>query len=334
MSTFEGRARSAWATQPPEAALEREGAIHQRMSELARGLAAAKREIAADKREIKRLLADLAAAKATSGGKDTNVSDAVAAAAVEKLKRIQEQKRSRRRRRRERLKATTGAAAEPARGGTGAANAADEDRDTPMEFADSEEPGCDEEAERAAVPLVELDQAAADSNCGKSAVTGAGEVGTLVPAVPTAEVEPEVMEEDDEDGDDDFKVGDVVVYCGVRNEWADDDFVEPGDVGSVIGPSYDDDEDWWVPVKFPHSEIDCRGGCLRLYTEGKQKAIEDGLQPKRLYSDIDHTGESPGPPESKKAQQARQDHGQADGGHEAKSQDYGTRFVNGNKGVG
>ena len=64
-----------------------------------------------------------------------------------------------------------------------------------------------------------------------------------------------------------------------------------------------------------------------------QKAIEGGPQPKRLYSDIDHTGESPGPPESKKIQ-ARLDHGQAEGGHEAKSQDYGTRFVNGNKGVG
>ena len=80
-------------------------------------------------------------------------------------------------------------------------------------------------------------------------------------------------------------------------------------------------------------ELDCCHSDLRLHTENEQKAITDGLPPKRLWSAIDHTGESPGPPESKKVQ-TKQDHGQADGGHEAKSQDYGTRFVNGNKGVG
>ena len=69
-----------------------------------------------------------------------DVTDAVAAA-LKRLERIQEQKRGRRRRRRERLRATTGAAEEPARDGTEAANfAAGEDRDAPMEFADSEEP--------------------------------------------------------------------------------------------------------------------------------------------------------------------------------------------------
>jgi hypothetical protein len=306
MSTFEGRARSAWATQPPEAALEREGAIYQRAGELARGLAAAKREIAANKREIKRLLADLAAAKATSGGKDTNVSDAVAAAAVEKLKRIQEQKRSRRRRRRERLKATTGAAV---------------DADTLMESA-----GCDEEAEQAAAPLAELDQATAAGSHGDvspAMVAGTGDVG-FVSMTP---VEVEVLEE----GEVEFKKGEVVVLCVEREEWEGEVLVEPGAVGTVLGPAEGGNRD--VLVEFPHLEINCYHYQLRLHTENEQKAITDGLPPKRLWSAIDHTGESPGPPESKKVQ-GRQDHGKADGGHEAKSQDYGTRFVNGNKGVG
>ena len=107
--------------------------------------------------------------------------------------------------------------------------------------------------------------------------------------------------------------------------------VEPGEIGTVLGPADSDGFD--VIVEFPHLELQTYNGNLRLHTDGKLAAIEDGLQPKRLYSDIDHTGESPGPPESKRVQ-GRQDHGQADGGHEAKSQDYGTRFVNGNKGVG
>ena len=298
------------------------------MANMAKELADAAEWIAEHELGNKRPSTEAAAFEARSDAHEPEQRDGrdaqPSADATDAEQRQKDKRLARRRRQSERL-----AAERQTRTATQAAPVAAVDGEDAMEIA-----GCDEEAEQAAAPLVELDHAAADSNCGKSAVTGAGEVGTLVPAVPTAEVEPEVMEEDDENGDDDFKVGDVVVYCGVRNEWADDDFVEPGDVGSVIGPSYDDDEDWWVPVKFPHSEFDCRGGCLRLYTEGKQKAIEDGLQPKRLYSDIDHTGESPGPPESKKAQQAKQDHGQADGGHEAKSQDYGTRFVNGNKGVG
>jgi hypothetical protein len=310
MSTFEGRARSAWAARPPEAALEREGAIFQRASELARGLAAARREIAANKREIKRLLADLAAAKATSGGKEAgpmaDASDAVAAGAVEKLKRIQEQKRSRRRRRRERLRATTGAAV---------------DADTLMESA-----GCEDEAEQAAAPLVELDQAAAAGSHGDvspAMVAGAGDVGF----VSMAPVEVEVLEEDEVE----FKKGEVVVLCVERETWKGGLFVEPGAVGTVLGPAKG--KKWDVLVEFPHSKLYCYHYQLRLHTENEQKAITDGLPPKRLWSAIDHTGESPGPPESKKVQ-AKQDHGQADGGHEAKSQDYGTRFVNGNKGVG
>ena len=110
--------------------------------------------------------------------------------------------------------------------------------------------------------------------------------------------------------------------------------MEPGHVGEVIRLAKEE-EQYDMLVKFPHVRLRTYNSNLRLHTEGKQKAIEGGPQPKRLYSDIDHTGESPGPPESKEVQQARQDHdGQADGGHEAKSQDYGTRFVNGNKGVG
>ena len=72
MSTFGQQARPAWTTQPSEAALEREGAIYLRAGELARGLAAAKREIAAHKREVKRLRADLAAARA-SGSAETRM---------------------------------------------------------------------------------------------------------------------------------------------------------------------------------------------------------------------------------------------------------------------
>ena len=68
--------------------------------QMARNLAAATRKIAALERDVKCLQADLAAAKATSGSKETNVSDA-AAIAMKKLERIQEQKRGRRRRRRE-----------------------------------------------------------------------------------------------------------------------------------------------------------------------------------------------------------------------------------------
>ena len=68
-----------------------------------------------------------------------------------------------------------------------------------------------------------------------------------------------------------------------------------------------------VTVEFLHCIIDCYHYQLRLHTENEQKAITDGLPPKRLWSAIDHTGESPGPPESKKVQ-AKQDHGQADGG--------------------
>ena len=203
-----------------------------------------------------------------------------------------------------------------------------------------------EEAEQAAAPLAELDQAAADSDCGmdSAAVTGAGEVG-LVPVTPTAEVElleeefEHGEEEDEEDGDDEddgdeeyeFKAGEVVVFCVEREEWEGEGLVEPGAVGTVLGPA--EREEWDVLVEFPHMELDCCHSDLRLHTENEQKAITDGLPPKRLWSAIDHTGESPGPPESKKVQ-GRQDHGQADGGHEAESQDYGTRFVNGNKGVG
>ena len=123
-----------------------------------------------------------------------------------------------------------------------------------------------------------------------------------------------------------FKEGDMVVYCDERYEWEDGDFVELGHIGKVVGPAPEDWEQYDVVVDFPHIRLVCYHSELRLHTENGQQAIEDGLQPKRLYSDIDHTGESPGPPESKKVQQARQDHGQADGGHEAKSQDYGTRF--------
>ncbi len=146
-------------------------------------------------------------------------------------------------------------------------------------------------------------------------------------------------EEDEEDGDDEddgdeeyeFKAGEVVVLCVERETWKGGLFVEPGAVGTVLGPAKG--KKWDVLVEFPHSKLYCYHYQLRLHTENEQKAITDGLPPKRLWSAIDHTGESPGPPESKKVQ-AKQDHGQADGGHEAKSQDYGTRFVNGNKGVG
>ena len=136
MSTFGQR---AWTAQPSATAeeLDRQSAVYLHAGQMARNLAVATREIAAHKREIKRLRADLAAAKATSGSKDANVSD-VAAMAMKKLERIEEQRRGRRRRHRERLKSTTGAAEEPARDGTEAANAAGEDRDTPMESAASE----------------------------------------------------------------------------------------------------------------------------------------------------------------------------------------------------
>jgi hypothetical protein len=303
--------------------------VYLHAGQMARNLAVATRKIAALERDVKCLRADLAAAKATSGSKDTNMSD-VAAMAMKKLERIEEQRRSRRRRRRERLRATPGAAEEPARDGTGAADfAAGENRDAPMEFADSEEPE----------PRMDVDP--------KSAVaTGASsDVGALVPALPTAEVElleggfEDDDEEDEEDGDDEddgdeeyeFKAGEVVVYCGKREAWEGEVLVEPGAVGTVLGPA--EREKWDVLVEFPHLEINCFHYQLQLHTENEQKAITDGLPPKRLWSAIDHTGESPGPPESKKVQ-AKQDHGQADGGHEAKSQDYGTRFVNGNKGVG
>ena len=179
MSTFGQQARRAWTAQPSATAeeLERQSAVYLHAGQMARNLAVATRKIAALERDVKCLRADLAAAKATSGSKDTNMSD-VAAMAMKKLERIEEQRRSRRRRRRERLKATPGAAGEPACNGTGAADfAAGENRDAPMEFADSEEPGCDEEAERAAAPLVELDQAAADSDGGMGPATVGGRSG-------------------------------------------------------------------------------------------------------------------------------------------------------------
>ena len=195
------------------------------------------------------------------------------------------------------------------------------DADTLMESA-----GCDEEAEQAAAPLAEPDQAAAAGSHGDvspAMVAGTGDVGF----VSMAPVEVEVLEEDEVE----FKKGEVVVLCVEREEWEGEVLVEPGAVGTVLGPA--EREEWDVLVEFPHMELDCCHSDLRLHTGNEQKAITDGLPPKRLWSAIDHTGESPGPPEGKKTQ-ARQDHGQADGGHEAKSQDYGTRFVNGNKGVG
>ena len=129
--------------------------------------------------------------------------------------------------------------------------------------------------------------------------------------------------------EDEFNEGGVVVWCDERQEWEDGDFVEPGDVGTVVGPA--DTEGYDVLVVFPHCKLDCchGGGDLRLHSEGERKAIADGIPPKRLWSAIDHTGESPGQPESK----ARW-HGQAVDGFGAQSQDYGTKFVNGNKGVG
>ena len=86
-------------------------------------------------------------------------------------------------------------------------------------------------------------------------------------------------------------------------------------------------EGYEVLVDFPHCELICCHSDLRLTCE--RKAIADGIPPKRLWSAIDHTGESPGQPESK----ARW-HGQAVDGFGAQSQDYGTKFVNGNKGIG
>ena len=125
-----------------------------------------------------------------------------------------------------------------------------------------------------------------------------------------------------------------MVLCVEREEWEGEVLVEPGAVGTVLGPARS--KNWDVLVEFPHMELNCCHSDLRLHAHGERakfKAITDGLPPKRLWSAIDHTGESPGPPESKKVQ-AKQDHGQADSGHEAKSQDYGTKFVNGNKRVG
>ena len=170
----------------------------------------------------------------------------------------------------------------------------------------------------------------------KSAVvTGASsDVGALVQALPTAEVElledefEDDDEEDDGDEEDEFKVGDVVVYCGavrlVCAKW----WVEPGDVGTVVGPDNQDDR-YDVIVDFPQCKLHCRHRHLRLHTKGGRKAIAEGIPPKRLWSAIDHAGESPGQPEGK----ARW-HGQAVDGFGAQSQDYGTKFVNGNKGIG
>ena len=45
---------------------------------------------------------------------------------------------------------------------------------------------------------------------------------------------------------EEFKVGDVVAYCGKRAEWEDGDFVEPGEVGMSESSGHlmiDDDED-------------------------------------------------------------------------------------------
>ena len=79
MSTFGQR---AWTAQPSATAeeLDRQSAVYLHAGQMARNLAVATREIAALKRDVKRLRADLAAAKATSGSKYTNVSgDATAA---------------------------------------------------------------------------------------------------------------------------------------------------------------------------------------------------------------------------------------------------------------
>ena len=109
MSTFGQR---AWTAQPSATVeeLDRQSAVYLHAGQMARNLAVAttRREIAALKRDVKRLWADLAAAKATSGSKDTNVSGA-AAIAMKKLERIEEQRRGRRRRRRGRLKSESAA---------------------------------------------------------------------------------------------------------------------------------------------------------------------------------------------------------------------------------
>ena len=125
----------------------------------------------------------------------------------------------------------------------------------------------------------------------------------------------------------------MVVFQDERREWEDGDFVEPGDVGKVFGPARYHKDEYVVLVQFPHVLLNCWDSELQLHTKGEQKAITDGLPPKRPWSNVDHTGESPQQqPAGKKLQGIRD--GQMDGGHEAKSQDYGTRFVNGNKGVG
>ena len=112
-------------------------------------------------------------------------------------------------------------------------------------------------------------------------------------------------------------------------------FVEPGDIGKVVHQAVKGWNNGVELVEFPHGRRPhvVYHSQLRRYTEEGPKAILDGLPPKRLWSDIDHTGRSPQQQPAGKKPQGMRD-GQMDGGHEAKSQDYGTRFVNGNKGVG
>ena len=154
-------------------------------------------------------------------GGDVKPSSAGAADAEqrEKIKRLaRRQRRSKRRQAEREARAATQAAA----------SVAAVDADTLMESA-----GCDEEAEQAAAPLVELDQAAADSDgdVSPAMVAGAGDVGF----VSMAPVEVEVLEEDEVE----FKKGDVVVFCVEREEREGEVLVEPGEVrvGTVLGPA-------------------------------------------------------------------------------------------------
>ena len=253
------------------------------------------------------------------GGEDAKRS--AGASGTDAVDHMRERRRARRARRRERLREaeagdTSGDGIAAAERAETPADAVDEDGIGTAKLAETPAGAVDEDRD---APMESAEELHGDT----AAVVGAdGDVGALVPATPTAEVS--VVE-------DAFEEGDVVIYCSEREEWDDGDFVQPGDVGKVVGTSYYRDAGWVVPVDFPHTSLDCCVYYLRLQRESEpeQKVIADGIPPKRLWSAIDHTGESPGQPESK----ARW-HGQAVDGFGAQSRDYGTKFVNGNKGVG
>ncbi len=188
--------------------------------------------------------------------------------------------------------------------------------------------GSDEEAEQAAPPLVELDQAAAaDSNgdVGPAMVAGAGDVG-LVSTMPMVEVE--VLEEECKDLG---RCGGLKRRAGRVGGWRFRSLVTSARSSdqlrrgwnSMMCPSR------WSSHMFCSAAITATCGCTRIKNSRRSRT---GFRPSYCILTSTILARAPGPRRARTLKiQERQDHGQVDGGSGTKSQDYrdGTKFVNG-----